>query len=205
MLSCPNSLTPSPGSGEQETHGRPSQSSGAPVCGSMRVKGLLYHATRARVRSQRNCTAESWPLGAWSEELPGGTQGQGTQEVTNSPRCPPQMPLSDLILSLKGEGTPLQGTELAGGRGAELLTFALRLPHRERFLGLAPLGLTRQVPISWTLLLSAREGKLPPQMLRKAFLLNRFERLFPSPCASGQCAGELKAAAPGGLSTGSIP
>lgn len=33
---------------------------------------------------------------------PGGSLGRGPQEVTNPPVCLPQMPLDDLILSLKG-------------------------------------------------------------------------------------------------------
>lgn len=102
-------------------------------------------------------------LEAWYEELPGRIQGQGTQEVTNSsPLCPPQMPLNDLILSLKRIKHSSRIQSKRGGRVLSCcLTFALKFPHRELFLGLAPLGLTGQVPISGTLLLPpAREGRL---------------------------------------------
>ena len=76
------------------------------------MKDLLHHIPQGRnmcqkSEEQRLLRAGAWkPLGpaerheAWPEDLPDRTLGRCTQEVTESSLCPPQMPPSDLILSL---------------------------------------------------------------------------------------------------------
>lgn len=81
--------------------GLPPPELSALVCGNTQGKGLLYYGplgrnTRQKSEEQRLLRTGAWkPLEAsrgmvaWPEGLPGGIQGQGTQEVTNSSLYPP--------------------------------------------------------------------------------------------------------------------
>lgn len=71
------------------------------MCGNIEGKGLFHHGPLGKNVCQKS--EEQWLLRtgawkplearrsmeAWHEELPGGIQGQGTQEVTNSSLYPP--------------------------------------------------------------------------------------------------------------------
>ena len=88
-------LAPSQGSvswcAEQGVKGRLNLAPWDKACQKVEKKALL-----------RSPVGLAQRLGGPAGGAPGGSLGQGPQEVTNPPVCLPQMPLDDLSLSLQG-------------------------------------------------------------------------------------------------------